>query len=140
MRVCAVELTGKEMNLCILEKKEGMFTIVDCRAKKITLSNEDDQAQVQGLYKQLQQLFNDYKVEKVVIRSRMKTGKFSGSSTGFKIEAVLQLLPNVDVRLLAPKLAKETLKNSDVFISFEETGLKKFQQPAFETGLAFFEL
>jgi len=52
----------------------------------------------------------------------------------------LQLLPNMDVKLLAPKLAKETLKNSDVYIDFEETGLKKFQQPAFETALAFFQL
>ena len=140
MRVCAVELTGKEMNLCILEKKEGMFTIVECRAKKITLSNEDDQAQVQGLFKQVSQLCEDYKVEYVIIRSRMKAGKFSGSSTSFKMEAVLQMLPNVDVRLLAAKLIKETLRNSEVFIDFSETGLKKFQQPAFETGLAYFEL
>jgi len=140
MRVCAVELTGKEINLCILEKLNDMFTIVECRAKKLTLSNDDDQAQVQALQKQLIQLFNDYQVDKVIIRSRMKSGKFSGSSTSFKVEALLQLLPNMDVKLLAPKLAKETLKNSDVYIDFEETGLKKFQQPAFETALAFFQL
>ena len=85
-------------------------------------------------------LCEDYKVEKVIIRSRMKAGKFSGSSTSFKMEAVLQMLPNVDVRLLAAKLIKETLRNSEVFIDFSETGLKKFQQPAFETGLAYFEL
>ncbi|BCE03781.1 DUF3010 family protein [Marinicellulosiphila megalodicopiae] len=140
MRVCAVELTGKEMNLCMLEKNEDMFTIVECRSKKITLSNDDDQSQVQGLQKQIVQLFDDYKIDKVVVKTRMKSGKFSGSSTSFKIEAILQLLPNYEVKLLAPKLIKETNKASDVHIEFEETGLKKFQEPAFETALAYFQL
>ena len=81
----------------------------------------------------------DYKVDKVVIRGRALKGKFSGGPVGFKLEAAIQLIKDLPVEILAGTFIKKALTRSQVNIDFRDTGLKQYQEGAFETVFSFFE-
>jgi hypothetical protein len=82
------------------------------------------------------QLMGDYKVDSVAIRGRMPKGKFAGGAISFKLEAALQLMPNLEVRLLTPSEIKATLAANPLVIPFADTGLKAFQEGAFTVAYA----
>lgn len=137
MKICSVELSGNDVNLCLLSLESGMFEIVDCRKRKITLSSSTEAFQMRQFQKEFAQLMTDYKIEHVIIKERMTKGKFSGSSTSFKVEAAIQLIPALDVTMISQTFYKQMQNDHNIFIDFAETGLKKFQQPAFTTGCLF---
>ncbi len=137
MRICAVDLKNNEANLCLLEQKEGLFNLPDCRARKFTLINPLDSQAVIDFQKQFIKLVEDYKIEKIVIRERMTQGKFAGSAVSFKIEALLQLMPNTEAEVFLVNEIKQVIKDHPVLVPFKELGLKQFQEQAFITGYAY---
>jgi hypothetical protein len=137
MRICGIELTAKEANICLLELADGLFEIPNCRVKKLSLLKDDEQESVRYFKFEFIKLMQDYHIDQLVIRSRMQKGKFSGSAVSFKIEGILQSCDEFSVELLHSSTIKEILKTSSIHLDFSETGLKKFQQPAFDAALAF---
>ena len=79
MRICSVELAGNEVNLCFLSLKDGMFELIECRKRKITLASSTEAYQMRQFHKEFAQLMTDYKIDNVVIKERLTKGKFSGS-------------------------------------------------------------
>lgn len=137
MKVCGVELTGSEAIITLLTLSDGLFDIPDCRQRKITLQNPDHQEEMQQFQFAFRKLMEDYGVETAVIRQRPHKGKFAGSAAGFKMEAAIQLIEGLKVRLISPTEIKELLKRNPIMIDFRETGLKKFQEPAFTTAFCY---
>ena len=78
----------------------------------------------------------DYKIEKVVIKERPLKGKFAGGALGFKMEAAIQLIPDLEVSMMSSNQLKTTIKANPIASPFAETGLKIFQQQAFESAYA----
>ena len=74
---------------------------------------------------------SDYGVEKVAIKERALKGKFAGGAIGFKLEAAIQLLTDIDVQMVSQKDVKVVLSENRLPISFADTGLKAFQEAAF---------
>jgi len=136
MRVCGVELKGNDANICLLSMSEGLFDLPDCRVRRVSIENINTQAALISFQFSFAKLVEDYKIDKVIIRQRNMKGKFSGGAVGFKLEAAIQLIENLEVEILSPVDAKEILKQNPVQISFVETGLKAFQEPAFTTAYA----
>jgi len=134
MKICSVELAGSEVNLCLLSLDSGMFEVPECRKRKITVSNSVEAFQMRQFQKEFAQLMTDYKITHVVIKERMTKGKFSGSSTSFKIEAAIQLIDNLDVTMVSQTFYKQMQQDHPIFVDFAETELKKFQQNAFTLG------
>jgi hypothetical protein len=66
----------------------------------------------------------------------MPKGKFAGGAISFKLEAALQLMANLEVRLLTPSEIKATLAENPLVIPFADTGLKGFQEGAFTVAYA----
>jgi hypothetical protein len=137
MRVCGVELKGSDANICLLSLSDNLFDLPDCRVRRLTLSNSDHQAPLKDFQFAFKQLITDYKVDIVVIRERHTKGKFAGGATGFKMEATIQLAEGLRVELISPSEIKEQLKHNPLPISFNETGLKAFQESAFITAFAY---
>ncbi|GIC76385.1 DUF3010 family protein [Moritella sp. F3] len=137
MRICSVELAGNEVNLCFLSLKDGMFELIECRKRKITLASSTEAYQIRQFHKEFAQLMTDYKIENVVIKERLTKGKFSGSSTSFKAEAAIQLVTGVEVSMVSQTFYKQLVQDHPIFVDFAETGLKKFQQNAFTLGCLF---
>lgn len=134
MKVCGVELTGSEAIFTLLSLSDGLFDIPDCRQRKLTLDNPYSQEAMQRFQFTFRKLMEDYGIDEVVIRERPTKGKFAGSAVGFKMEAAIQLIEDVKVTLVPSTQIKEQLKRNPLMIEFKDTGLKKFQEPAFVTA------
>tara|TARA_R110000744_G_scaffold10405_4_gene32496 strand:+ start:28 stop:465 length:438 start_codon:yes stop_codon:yes gene_type:complete len=139
MKICGVELKGNDAIICIMSRENGLYDIPNTRVQKISLVDAGDAEQVQGFQFAFAKLMEDYKVEKVVIRGRALKGKFSGGPVGFKLEAAIQLINDLPVEILSGTFIKKALTRSQVDIDFRDTGLKQYQESAFETVFAFFE-
>lgn len=139
MKICGVELKGNDAIICIMSRENGLYDIPNTRVQKISLVDAGDAEQVQYFQFAFAKLMEDYKVDKVVIRGRALKGKFSGGPVGFKLEAAIQLIKDLPVEILAGTFIKKALTRSQVDIDFRDTGLKQYQESAFETVFAFFE-
>jgi carbamate kinase len=139
MKVCGVELKGNDAVICLMSLDEGLYTLNECRVKKLSIIDAKDQQQIQKFQFDFAKLIADYQVEKVTIKERLTRGKFAGGSVSFKLEATVQLIENLDVSLLASSKIKDIIKNSQTTINFKDTGLKQFQEQAFMTAFAYLD-
>jgi hypothetical protein len=137
MRVCGVELSGNDANVCVLSLAEEVFQIPDCRARKFTFPKDAVAKDLRYFQKAFAQLVQDYKIDKIVIRQRPMKGKFAGGAVGFKLEAALELLDDVEVFVMTPTEIKASLKRNPVLVPLPDTGLKMFQETAFNTAFAY---
>ena len=136
MRICGVELTGNDAVVCLLFLENLQFNIPDCRVRKLTLPKEHSRENLQKFQSEFAKLMSDYEVDKVAIRERMIRGKFAGGAISFKLESAIQLIADIDVTILSATTIKSALKEKQLPVSFESTGLKQFQKPAFTVAYA----
>ncbi|WP_232744802.1 DUF3010 family protein [Thiomicrorhabdus sp. Kp2] len=138
MRICGVELTGNDAIICLLTVDNEIFNLPECRVRRVTCQNPDTSNDLQYFQKTFVQLMKDYQIDTVVIKERMKRGKFAGGANGFKLEAAIQLASELKVVLMNPTDQKAHLKHYPLPISFAETGLKKFQETAFVAAFSYY--
>jgi hypothetical protein len=136
MRICGVEIKGTEAVITILDYHDGLFTIPDCRARKVEFNKQNRTSDLVYFQSSFAKLMEDYKVERVIIKERPLTGKFSGGGLGFKMEASLQLIKDLDVQTISANGLKAIIKRNPVAVEFAETGLKVFQEQAFIVAYA----
>ncbi|MCC5852923.1 MAG: DUF3010 family protein [Alkalimonas sp.] len=139
MRVCGIEIKSNEAIICLMKLEQGLFQLPDCRQQRFVLQHDKDAEAMRKFQFSLQKFFQDYQVSQVVIKERPQKGKFAGGAIGFKIEAALQLLPDVEVALVSSQHIKEQLSRNPLLIDFKATGLKGFQQTAFETAYSWLQ-
>lgn len=138
MRICGVELSGNDAIICLLTVDNEIFSLPECRVRRVTCQNPDSASELQYFQKTFVQLMKDYQIDTVVIKERMKRGKFAGGANGFKLEAALQLVKGLNVVLMSPSDQKVHLKHYPLPITFAETGLKKFQETAFVAAFSYY--
>lgn len=134
MKVCGVELQGNEAIICLLTLSDGLFGLPDCRVRRLALRDNTSTEALKEFQFAFAKLMADYQVEKVAIRQRPTKGKFAGGAVGFKMEAAIQLAEGLDVTTYSATTIKETLKQNPLPVTFADTGLKAFQEPAFITA------
>ncbi|PSU49256.1 DUF3010 domain-containing protein [Photobacterium frigidiphilum] len=137
MKICAVELRSNEAIVCLLSLKDGLFDLPQCRTQKFIMQDSLDNEQMRDFQFAFKKLLDDYKVERVVIRTRETRGKFAGSSIGFKLESAIQLIEGLEVDFMTNADIKQKLKRNPMGIDFRATGLRQFQEAAFTTGYAY---
>ena len=134
MRVCGVELTANDAVICLLHKEGQLFDLPDCRVRKLSLPKGHSREDLQKFQFDFKKLMEDYKVDHVAIKERMTKGKFAGGAVSFKLEAAIQLIDGVNVKVVSPSQIKSVQSDYPLPIMFEETGLKVFQQAAFNVA------
>lgn len=139
MKICGVELKGNDAIVCAMSLENGLYDIPQLRVPKLSISDAGNAEEMLKFQFAFKKLMSDYQIEKVVIKGRALKGKFAGGPVGFKLEAAIQLIEGLDVQIVSGSFVKSALAKSQVGIDFRDTGLKKFQQTAFETAFAFFE-
>jgi hypothetical protein len=139
MKVCGVELKGNDAIICIMSRENGLYDIPQVRVQKISLVDAGDAEQVRHFQFTFAKLMTDYHVDNVVIRGRALKGKFSGGPVGFKLEAAIQLIRELTVEIISGSTVKKILAKSQINIDFRDTGLKQYQESAFETAFTFLE-
>jgi len=131
MKICGVELSGNDAVICLLQLEDQNFNLPECRVRKVSLPKVHSRGDLQHFQKTFAKLMSDYGVEKVSIKERALKGKFAGGAIGFKLEAAIQLMADIDVVVLNQKDIKLALSENPLPISFADTGLKVFQEAAF---------
>ena len=139
MKACGVEIKGNDAIICIMSKENNLYDIPHTRVQKVSLDNAGDAEQVQKFQFTFAKLMEDYQVTHVLIKGRALKGKFAGGPIGFKVEAAIQLIQELNVEILAGSFIKKELAKSQIDIDFRDTGLKQYQEGAFETVFSFFE-
>lgn len=136
MKICGVEIKGTEAVICLLAYQDGLFSIPECRVRKIDFQKQNRSSDIRYFQATFAKLIEDYKIDKVIIKERPLKGKFAGGALGFKMEAAIQLIEGLDVEVMTASILKESIKRNPVVVAFEETGLKIFQKTAFEVAYA----
>ncbi len=139
MKACGVEIKGNDAIICIMTKENNLYDIPHTRVQKVSLDNAGDAEQVQKFQFTFAKLMEDYQVTNVLIKGRALKGKFAGGPIGFKVEAAIQLIQELNVEILAGSFIKKELSKSQIDIDFRDTGLKQYQEQAFGTVFAFLE-
>ena len=136
MKVCGVDLKGAEAIICILTFTDGLFSLPECRVRKVELDKRNRSSDIRYFQQTFSKLLSDYKITEVAIRERPLKGKFAGGALGFKMEAAIQTIADINVNTLSSSAFKQIMKRNPIPVEFNETGLKIFQQNAFETAYA----
>ncbi|TRY33955.1 DUF3010 family protein [Aliiglaciecola sp. M165] len=136
MKICGIDLKGSEANLCLLSFENEVFMLPECRVRKLTYPKQDSTEEIRKFQFAFKKLMEDYQIQRVVIRERPSKGKFAGSAAGFKLEAAIQLIDTLNVDVLSATHIKTLIKRNPVPVPFSETGLKGFQEAAFNTAYA----
>jgi hypothetical protein len=139
MRACGVEIKGNEAIICVMSKENGLYDIPHTRVQKISLDNAGEAEEVRKFQFTFAKLMEDYQVTNVLIKGRALKGKFAGGPIGFKVEAAIQLISELQVDILAASFIKKELTRSQVDIDFRDTGLKQYQEQAFGTVFSYLE-
>ena len=139
MRACGVEIKGNDAIICVMSKENNLYDIPHTRVQKISLDNAGDAEEVQKFQFTFAKLMEDYQVTHVFIKGRALKGKFAGGPIGFKVEAAIQLIQDLQVEILAGSFIKKELAKRQVDIDFRDTGLKQYQEQAFGTVFAYLE-
>ncbi len=134
MRICGVELTANDAVISLMELEQGHFTLPDCRVRKLSLPKDHSREDLQQFQFAFAKLMDDYKIDKVAIKERLTKGKFAGGAVSFKLEATIQLIADIDVVTLTSSQMKTALSENPLPIDFSATGLKVFQQGAFNAA------
>lgn len=136
MKICGVELSSNDAVICLLNLDNQEFNIPECRVRKLSLPKGHTRKDLQHFQFSFAKLMADYSIEKVAIKERMPKGKFAGGAIGFKLEAAIQLIAELDVVVLEPSRIKTAISENPFTIPFADTGLKVFQEAAFTVAYA----
>jgi|TARA_B110000014_G_C20102678_1_gene579190 hypothetical protein len=139
MRACGVEIKGNDAIICVMSKENNLYDVPHTRVQKISISNAGDAEEVQKFQFTFEKLMEDYQVTNIYIRGRALKGKFAGGPVGFKLEAAIQLIADLNVEIVAGSFVKKELLKSQIDIDFRDTGLKQYQEQAFSTVFACLE-
>ncbi len=139
MKACGIEIKGNDAIICIMSKENNLYDIPHTRVQKVSLDNAGEAEQMQKFQFTFAKLMEDYQVTHVVIKGRALKGKFAGGPIGFKVEAAIQLIQELQVEILAGSFIKKELAKSQIDIDFRDTGLKQYQEQAFGTVFAYLE-
>jgi hypothetical protein len=137
MRVCGVDINSNDVNVCLLSLKDELFELPDFRTRKLTLKDINSTQELRYFQQTFAKLMDDYKIDRVVIRQRPMKGKFAGGAVGFKLEAAIELITDLNVIIMSTTDIKDSLKRNPIQISYAETDLKAFQEAAFNTAYAY---
>ena len=137
MKVCGVDINSNDVNVCLLSLSDEIFELPDFRSRRLTLSNINSTSELRYFQQTFAKLMHDYQVDKVAIRQRPMKGKFAGGAVGFKLEAAIELIEDLDVVIMSTTDIKDSLKRNPVQVTYADTGLKAYQEVAFNTAYSF---
>lgn len=133
MRVCGIDLSGNKANLVILEGDSSNYHHINVKPCHIDLVNDEDQAPVKLFMETIFTFFRENRIEFVGIKKRNKKGEYAGGPLGFKLEGLIQVYPNCEVKLIHPTSIAAVRRKLSPTIP---AGLYQYQEDAYFTALA----
>ena len=133
MRICGIELKSNQAILSVIEKEDDIVTYIDMKIKKIVLEEDESQDSIRAFCNDLLEFLINNQINQVVIKKRAKKGNFAGGAVTFKMEALIQLNPHCEVKLIAPQAISAYEKKNSIELP---NALKKYQEQSYLSALA----
>lgn len=132
MRICGIELKSNQAILSVIEKEDDIVTYIDMKIKKIALEEDESQDSIRAFCNDLLEFLINNQINQVVIKKRAKKGNFAGGAVTFKMEALIQLNPHCEVKLIAPQAISAYEKKNSIELP---NALKKYQEQSYLSAL-----
>lgn len=134
--VCGIELSSSTAICVILDGTSDDFEVVDAGASKFELDDSDSAKSVVAFHKSFNEFVSGQEIDRIAIkkRSAKAKGKYASGPITFKLEGLIQLCENVEVRLVSPNTIAAKLRKKK--LPEPEVKLFKYQIPAYETAFA----
>ena len=133
MIVCGIELTATEARLSVLEGTKSAFSSLGAGPAKLVLENDEKPKEVKAFQDAIYAFFRENRIERVAIKKRAKRGQYASSPVSFKLEGLIQLYPDCDVRLVSPQTISAAKRKH---APEAPKDMEDDQQVAFETAFA----
>lgn len=131
MKICGVDIKGSEAILAVAHLAKGQLSHIATDTKKIALADDDESANVKSFFELVAGFIRDNDIKHIAIKKRGKKGEYAGGPTTFKIEGIIQMLSNCDVKLVSPQtIGAQAKKHAFVM----PVTLKKYQHDAYGTA------
>jgi hypothetical protein len=129
MKVCGIELKSNYTILTLVDySSDDIIDNIDLKIKKIVLEEEENKKSILKYFNDISTFFMNNNVEKILIKKRSKKGAFSGGAVSFKMEGLIQLYSNAEVKLVSSQSINSYEKKNEIQFPKE---LKKYQEQAF---------
>ncbi len=129
-RICGVELKGSEAIVAIVELLPKGFSYLDLETRKIVLNPDDSSESARAFHQAFANFVKENNIDEVVIKKRQKKGRMGGGGDSFKMEALIQLCPDLTTHLIAPQTIAAVEKKQGIELPAD---IKKYQEVAFKT-------
>jgi hypothetical protein len=133
MRVCGIEISRNEARLVLLDGEGKNFTHIDVEPRRVTIQDDNQSEAVKAFLTTISAFFRENAVELVGIKTRSTRGLYAGSSTGFKIEGLIQLYDDCDIMIIPYQTVAASIRKHNPTIP---NSILEYQKAAFETAFA----
>ncbi|WP_085899227.1 DUF3010 family protein [Kiloniella majae] len=132
MKICGIELKSNEAILVVIEATLDGPVHHELPTRKISLGDSDKAVDVINFQRKISNFFRENDILKVAIKKRAKKGKFAGGPDTFKMEALIQAIPDLEVQLVTPQALAAMEKKQDIIYP---NSLMKYQEVAYLAGV-----
>lgn len=133
MIACGIEMAASEARLVLLSGSKAEYTYINVKPHKLVLNDDENPDEVKAFRDAINAFFRENKVDLIAIKKRGKKGDYAGGAISFKLEGIVQLYADANIKLIAPQSIGATIKKS---APTHPKGLLKYQISAFETAFA----
>ena len=124
-----MSVKSRTLAIVVFRIEKGNYQMLDA-TPKIELTDSDSQSEMKLFKSILEAFISENHIEMVYLKKRAKKGEFSGGGDGFKIEAILQIMP-IPLHLISPQTIASVKRKTEISIP---ESLNKYQIEAFETA------
>lgn len=130
MKYCGIELKGDEARVIAVETNGDSYTVLPLAVDRFKIKDPSSQQEMQSFAAAFQQFLTAGHFDAIGIKGRMTKGRFSGGSTSFKMEGIIQCMP-FSISIINPATMRARLKNTELPM----TGCKEHQIEALKVVL-----
>lgn len=118
MKAIGIEITNKRVIAIALNKEDNTYTNLIPKNKYIEIKDGLNNQNLRDFKEQIFNLFDEINPEKIAILARQTKGKFAASSVSFKLEAIMQCYPKVEIEIISKPTLNAFYKKNELTIPF----------------------
>lgn len=130
MKYCGIELKGDEARVIAVETNGDSYSVTPLAVDRFKIKDPSSQQEMQAFATAFQKFLTAGKFDAIGIKGRMTKGRFSGGSTSFKMEGIIQCMP-FTVSIINAATIRAKLKDTELNL----TGCKEYQIEALKVVL-----
>jgi hypothetical protein len=132
MRICGVQIAGSTANLAVVSPDDAGGVIYHpCHTKKISLEDEKSGDSLRTFLKAITAFAHENQVEGFCIKQRASGGQHGAGGPSFKVEALVQLVPDTPTYFANPVALSKFAKTNLAGLPY---GLQRYLEDAYRSG------